>query len=219
MDLANKGGKSATNTMGVSCSKARMSCDESDCRGALLMPDSPRRHSSRRLSVDVNDITLLRLCTRALAHDIDNVSAHDIARLPGDLAQQLLSELVTQRTLDYDTLTKFCGQVLYDVQFSYMDDVDDEWLALLHAAPLIRVALRRCYQVRHRWVGEQTQRSQCIYQVCSTWCCIHAQSHTQITDRGLCKLQHKFSLQSLVLDHCIHLTDLGLINARGMGDW
>lgn len=133
--------------MGVSCSKGRVSCDDPECRGAHLVPDSPRRHSSRRTSVDAQDLSLLRLTTRALALDIDNVSAQDIARLPGDLAQQLLSELVSQRSLDYATLCKFAGQVLYDVNFSYLDDVDDEWVAVLHAAPLVRVALRRCEQV------------------------------------------------------------------------
>ena len=133
--------------MGVSCSKGRVSCDDFEYRGTHLVPDSPRRHSSRRASVDAHDCSLLRLTTRALALDIDNVSAQDIARLPGDLAQQLLSELVSQRALDYRTLSKFSGQVLYDVNFSYLANVDDEWVAVLHAAPLVRIALRRCTQV------------------------------------------------------------------------
>lgn len=133
--------------MGVSCSKGRVSCDELEYRGAHLVPDSPRRHSSRRTSVDAQDFTLLRLTTRALALNIGNVSAQDIARLPGDLAQQLLSELVLQRSLDFATLSKFAGQVLYDVNLSYLDNVNDEWVAMLHAAPLVRIALRRCDQV------------------------------------------------------------------------
>lgn len=180
--------------MGIGCSKTSRKNDidsagEEGFEGTLGLVHRScsvryARQNSTKASEGLQPGSLLDLAARTISTDIARYPAPQILQLPGDLAQKLLDELLASGNLDYAQLNKFRGQVVYSVCFDGYPGVNDEWLAVLDAAPLESVSLAHCEEV---------------------------------TDRGLCKLQHKAKLRRLILDHCVKVTDLGLINTRGFG--
>ena len=91
--------------------------------------------------------SLLQLSCNALCQNHQQLTADDLNDLPCDVVQCILDEFVAKDDLTLPVLQLFRKQSIYDFMVSDMPDVREDWLRLLHTAPLRRVHLSRCSQV------------------------------------------------------------------------
>ena len=90
--------------------------------------------------------SLLTIATRRIAQD---VQSFDISQLPPDLAQLVLTELLSCGTIDEALFRTFGRQNVFEFDCSEQPGLTDSWLEHFARCPLLRVSLASCIQVQH----------------------------------------------------------------------
>ena len=110
-------------------------------------PPCSRRSLHVKRPSSLGPLSLLQLSCNALCQHHQQLTADDLNDLPCDVVQCILDEFIAKDDLTLPVLQLFRKQSIYDFMVSDMPEVRDEWLKLLHTAPLRRVHLSRCSQV------------------------------------------------------------------------
>ena len=114
-------------------------------------PESPpcsRRSLQVKQPFSIGPPSLLQLSCKALCQDHTQLTADDLNDLPSDIVQCILDEFVAKDDLTWPVLQLFRKQSLHDFMVSDLPDLREDWLKVLNTAPLRRVHLTRCSQVR-----------------------------------------------------------------------
>ena len=105
-----------------------------------------RRNRPSRTSRNQEPESLLTIATRRIAQD---VQSFDISQLPPDLAQLVLTELLSCGTIDEALFSTFGQQNVFEFDCSEQPGLTDSWLEHFARCPLLRVSLASCIQVQH----------------------------------------------------------------------
>lgn len=176
-------------------------------------PPSSRRSLQIKRQPSNGPPTLLQLSSKALCQNHQNLTADDLNELPCDVIQGILDEFVATDQLTLPVLQLFRRQSVYNFVVSDLPDLCENWLAELTAAPLHRVHLTRCSQVK----------SDCI-ESCRTPERATSDMHVsvsdlltavQVSDASMLALRHQKCLTDLDLHDCIKLTDEGVACLQG----
>ena len=110
-------------------------------------PPCSRRSLQIRRQQSVGPPSLLQLSCKALCRNHQQLTEADLDRLPCDVIQTVLDELIAEDELTKPTLELFRQQSLDSFVVEDLPQLQDDWLAVLKTAPLRRVHLPRCMQV------------------------------------------------------------------------
>lgn len=110
-------------------------------------PPCSRRSLQIKRQQSVGPPSLLQLSCKALCRNHQQLTEADLDKLPCDVIQSVLDELIAEDELTKPTLELFRQQSLDSFVVEDLPQLQDDWLAVLKTAPLRRVHLPRCMQV------------------------------------------------------------------------
>lgn len=112
--------------------------------------DSPlcsRRSLQIKRQQSLGPPSLLHLSCKAICRNHQQLTEQDLDKLPCDVIQSILDELIAEDELTKPGLELFRQQSLDSFVVEDLPQLQDDWLAILKSAPLRRVHLPRCMQV------------------------------------------------------------------------
>lgn len=112
-------------------------------------PLCSRRSLQIKRQCSLGPPTLLHLSCKAICRNHQQLTEDDLDKLPCDVIQGILDELIAEDELTKPGLELFRQQSLDSFVVEDSPQLQDDWLAVLKCAPLRRVHLPRCIQVQH----------------------------------------------------------------------
>ena len=113
-------------------------------------PGGSRRSLHIKRQSSIGPPSLLQLACKAVCENHQQLRPGDLDELPCDVIQGILNEFVAKDELTLPVVQLFRRQSVYDFMVSDLPELHAEWLTELKTAPLRRVHLTRCSQVRSR---------------------------------------------------------------------
>ena len=122
--------------------------DETHAERDAQLPSASRRSLQIKRHQSRGPPSLLQLSCKALCRNHQQLTENDLDQLPCDVIQGILDELIAEDELTKPALELFRQQSLDSFVVEDLPQLQDDWLAVLKSAPLRRVHLPRCMQVK-----------------------------------------------------------------------
>lgn len=113
-------------------------------------PPCSRRSLQLKRQQSVGPPSLLQLSCKTICRNHQELTEDDLNKLPCDVIQGILDELIAEDELTKPGLELFRQQSLDSFVVEDLPQLQDDWLAVLKSAPLRRVHLPRCMQVSRK---------------------------------------------------------------------